>query len=536
MSQLNEKLILMQPELFLSHTVGCTDKLPSKECNWMLLGVTGAGKSCLGNFLLKKEAFIDKESKEIMGSETKTATTASALFEEKKICVIDTPGLGDTENLGKDDYEAKDIADDAVSIITELTMMRTKGISAILIVIPANVRDHSGTRNLLDFMDILGNYWDHAILVLTHGTLLGETAREQEKSFQSTVHSASCPPLWDKLLAIVDARCVIVEAKEYRSDTAYTDSVISKLLSLTDDIVQKHGPYHDDLHSIGKQAFENAKMQARDEFPNLQNQPAKEAFETAYERVKEVVHKLICIKMAGGKDVDKLEEMAKLKTAEHQKLQEEAETIRQQYEEEQKRRKQAEEERLQEEEMRIQADEAKRIAEEQKEEERKGRTVLEQTNEYIQNLFQNLDDAKQRIMNERSQKEAAVKEKEAAEKNLFLERNKRESLEQEKEAAKREAREEKRRRENAEREKICAKQEAWEERRLRHIAEAEKNEAQKEAEKKRKQRVAEIFTVVGEGESDEVELEFCKTTVRVPRRDFAQQLQDLVLRGNRSNN
>ena len=390
----------------------------------MLLGVTGAGKSCLGNFILKKEKAF-KESEQIMESETKTSSVASALFKDHKICVIDTPGLGDTENLGKHDYKAEDFAEDASSIITELTKIttrRTKGISAFLIVIPANVKEHSGTLNLLDFMDILGNYWDHAILVVTHGTELGKTTREQEKSFQSTVHSASCPPVWDRLYKKVDARCVIVEAKEYRRDTAYTDSIISKLLKFTDEISQQHGPYHDDLQSIGNQAFEYAMMQARENHSNLESRAAKEAIERiTCKRVKDVVFKLIRIKMAGGKDVDQLEEMAKLKAEENQKLREETEEIRQQYEEEQKRRKQAEEERRQEEEKRILVDEARCIAEEREEEERKLRIEAEEKTDRNEQLIDAIkrektdSEAKQETQQEREKQKREEEKSDAAE-------------------------------------------------------------------------------------------------------------------------
>ena len=408
--------------------------------------------------------------------------------------------------------------------------MMTKGISAFLIVVPAHIREHSGILNLLDFMDILGNYWDHAILVVTHGKSLGKSAKEQEERFQSTVSGASSPPIWGKLLEKVNDRCVVVEAKEYRSDTAYTDSVISKLLEFTNKIAQEHGPYHDDLQSIGNQAFENAKMQVCDKYPNLETRVAKEAIKrNACNCVNEVVFKLIRIKMAGGKDVDKLEEMAKLKAEENQKLQEEADEVRQQYEEEQKRRKQAEEKKRQEEEKRIRADERRSIAEVNEAKERKSRIEAQKKKEYTQKLLQTLeserDEAKQRSVNDRRQKEAAEKatsaakqkllqeeyKRKAAEQSLMEEKKKRESVEQEKDAAKREMQEEKRRREDAE--KTNVEQKVLHERRLRQVA-------------------------VAQREPDALEIEVRKSALTVARGEFtsSQHAQLQIFRMRSSNN
>ena len=420
-----------------------------------------------------------------MESETKTASMDVASFGEQEICVIDTPGLGDTDNLGKYDFKAKDIAEDAAAIINELTKITTmmaKGISAFLIVIPANVREHSGTLNLLDFMDILGNYWDHAILVVTHGKSLGKSPKDQERSFQRTVHGVSCPPIWDKLYSKVDTRCVIVEAKEYRSDTTYTDSVISKLLSYTDEIVQKHGPYHDDLHSIGNQALEYAKLRVLEKHSNLQSRAAKEAIERiACERVQEVVFKLIRIKMAGGKDVDQLEEMAKLKAEENERLREETEEIRQQYEEEQRRREQAEEERRKAEVEMIRADEARRIAEEREGEERQYRIEAQEKADRTQQLIDTIErektEAKEETQEERERRERAEEEKHCAEIKGLEEKLRREHAERGKITAENETTEEKRKREAAEQEKKAALQEKDEAKRKKDKAELEKERA-----------------------------------------------------------
>ena len=110
----------------------------------------------------------------------------------QEFCIIDTPGLGDTQHLGKHDSKAKDISEDAAHLATEITkmIMLTKGrITAFLIIIPSHVREHSGTLNLLDCLDIFGKYWQHSILVLTHGKELGRSEEDQYKKFQRLLHS-----------------------------------------------------------------------------------------------------------------------------------------------------------------------------------------------------------------------------------------------------------------------------------------------------------------------------------------------------------
>ena len=345
----------------------------SIKSTWMLLGVTGAGKSCLGNFLLGKEGQFP-ESKNILQSETKTASCGEGW--EQRICLIDTPGLGDTQHLGKHESKAIDIAEDASYLITELTKMMLstcEGISAFLIVIPANVREHSGTLNLLDLLEILGNYWGHSILVLTHGKTLGETEPQQYHAFQSVLYDYSCPPIWGKFLSKVNNRYVIVEGKDWRKDSDYRNRVVKKLLSFSEDITKQHGPYRDDLNSIGNKAFEKAKLELRHSFEDVESPEAKEAiFKSVCEHVNEVVLKLVRIKLADGEDVDKLKKMNALKARELEKLHKQTDFLIQKYEKEK-------EERRKEEEKRIQAERAQRIEErKRKSDERKKRREFKQ--------------------------------------------------------------------------------------------------------------------------------------------------------------
>jgi hypothetical protein len=155
------------------------DNVNDGDIVWLAQGVTGAGKSCLGNFIFEGDN-IFPESEIILESETQSASMKRTKISDRQLCYIDTPGLGDTQRLGAHQSKAMDIANDAAHLITELTkimLMMRAGISSFLIVIPLNVREHSGTLNLLDFMDILGNYWKHSIAVLTHGKCLGRTGQ-----------------------------------------------------------------------------------------------------------------------------------------------------------------------------------------------------------------------------------------------------------------------------------------------------------------------------------------------------------------------
>ena len=333
---------------------------------WMELGVTGAGKSCLGNLILQEDNRFP-ESEIMLKSKTRKASMGCTVFDTQRLCVIDTPGLGDTLRIGTHKSKAMDIANDASHLIIELTkmMMLTRtGISAFFIVVPLHHRDYAGLQQLLDFFDILGNFWNHSIVVLTHGKAIGGTEDEQYKTFTDLLQDPDGPPILIDLVKEVNDRFVIVEAKDWRSDTAYRNGVVTKLLYLSDGIIKQHGHYQDKLQSIGRKAYEKAKLQYRNEFEGIDSPGAKEAiFQNTFSYVREAVLKLVRIKLADGEDVDKLKEMNELK----EKM---LENIHKQCLEEQRKRKEAEERR--------------RLAEEQKlKEQREKEETQRRLKEYL---------------------------------------------------------------------------------------------------------------------------------------------------------
>ena len=357
--------------------------LSGRDYVWMMLGVTGAGKSCLGNFILQEDNIFPEASVPLM-SMTQKAAVKCTVFDSQRLCVVDTPGLSDTLRIGTHVSKAMDIANDASHIVIELTrmmMLTERGICTFLIVVSLHQRDFSGLRQVLDIFDILlpGN-WDYSILVLTHGKVIGGTEKEQYGTFKDLLQHPNCPPILSDLFEKVGNRSVIVEAKDWGSDTAYRTRVVNKLLSLSNDITRQHGRYQVNLHSIGREVYEMAKLEFRNEFEDIDSPEAKAAiFQSTFSQVRDTVLKLVRIKLADGEDVDKLKEMNELKEKMLEEIRKQRDQLYQEFLEEEKRRKEAEKEQKRiEEERRKEEQRRKQAEEEQRKMEERRRPVEEQ--------------------------------------------------------------------------------------------------------------------------------------------------------------
>ena len=362
-------------------------KIDKECCVWMELGVTGVGKSCLGNFILGQSGAFPESDLDAI-SETECASMKNTTFVDEKLCVIDTPGLGDTLRLGKHKSKAMDIAEDYSHLITELTkmmLMTKQGISAFLIVITLNRIEGSGLEDLLTFLNIFGDYWNHSIVVVTHGNRLGSTEEARYKKFENTLLNRKCPSALKLLSEKSNNRFVIVEAKELQNDADYRHRVVSKILALSDAITREHGRYQDNLQSIGNEALEKAKLQLRHKFMDMESPEAKAAiFQSTFQHVREVIYKLVKIKLADGEDVDKLKEMVTVKKKELSDIRRQKDLLHEEFLEEQKKR-QAEEEqrRLAEEERRREAERRERAEDERLREQREKEETQRRLEEYL---------------------------------------------------------------------------------------------------------------------------------------------------------
>ena len=343
---------------------------------WVEIGVTGVGKSTLGNFLLGKNAF--KVGGALVSVTEKAQVDCSAM-DGQRLCVVDSPGFGDTRRIDTKNTEAENLANDSAHLIVDLSktmLMARHGIHAFFVVVRADSRELFSTTKLLDLLDILGNYWNHSILVLTHGKEFDKTnEKKQYEKFEEMLSSPSCPDVWKTLIEKVSRRFVIVEPEDWKDDKEYRKRKVTEFKRHSNAIVATKGPYNDTLHSLVREYIETAKLELRHEFSDVDSPEAHvAALQVAFHNITAMLHKLIRIKLAGGVDTEQLQAMTKAKEEELAEVRRQRDLMYQQLlkEQEAKRRAQEREERAREAER-----EAEKKAREKEEELRVAREAAE---------------------------------------------------------------------------------------------------------------------------------------------------------------
>ena len=280
---------LTSGELHSLQNIGTDDLL------WVEIGVTGVGKSTLGNFLLGKGAF---EYKAALMSVTDRAEVNCSAVNEQRVCIVDTPGFGHTGSIGVNS-EAENWAIDMIVELSKTMLMARHGIHAFLVVVRADNRDLSGTKNLLDQLDILENYWNHSILVFTHGNEFDKASEEKQyEEFEAMLKSPRCPTIWLDILEKVSQRYVIVESVEWKDDEDYRVRKLMELRNHSSSIVAKSGLYSDTLQSLAQEYIESAKL----EFSDMDSQEAQvDALQAAFRNIMPVLLRLIHIRLSGTK-------------------------------------------------------------------------------------------------------------------------------------------------------------------------------------------------------------------------------------------
>ena len=369
---------LTKEELHSLQSVGENDLV------WVEIGVTGMGKSALGNFLLGKNAFQVRSG---LQSVTEKAQVDCSTVNEQRVCIVDTPGFGDTRHIATKNTEAENLAKDAAHLIVELSktmLMARHGIHAFFVVVRADSRELFSTIKLLDLLDILGNFWNHSILVFTHGKEFDETSEEKQyEEFEEMMRSPSCPEIWQTLIKKVSKRYVIVECKDWKDDKEYHGRKVMEFRRHSSFIVSAHGPYSDTLLSLIREYIETAKLELRHQFSDVDSPEAQvAALQVAFQNITAMLHKLIRIKLAGGVDTELLQKMVAAKEEQLFEVRKQRDQLHKQFLKEQEEKRKAQEEEEKERKAKREAEERERaMAEERRlalEAEEKARKELEE--------------------------------------------------------------------------------------------------------------------------------------------------------------
>ena len=298
---------LTEEELHALQTVG------NDNIVWQMVGVTGVGKSLLGNFLRGIDEFMVR-GPGVAGSVTDTVQVGCSVLNGQRLCIVDTPGCFDTRRGRMQNEEAENLANDAAHLAVDLSktiLMARHGIHAFLVVVRADVTELVSTTMLLDLLGIIGDYWNHTIVVFTHGKRFDETSEDKKHTaLEVTLNSpTNCPEDWKTLIEKAGNRYVIVESKEWRDDKEYHKRKVEEFIKNSSAIVSSHGPYNDALLSLVRVHIENAKLELRHDFSNVDSPEAQvAALQIAFPNIKSSLHKIISMKLAGGVDVEAKEE------------------------------------------------------------------------------------------------------------------------------------------------------------------------------------------------------------------------------------
>ena len=203
------------------------------EYTVMLVGKIGAGKSSLGNFLLKKECFLAAD--DLASVTDKNMAECGKLYDDLTIKVIDTPGFGDFRSHEK---IKEDLADALYESID--------GVDAFLFVINGSERigkELVGQFEMFERFMHHEHFFNYVIPVFTRVDQRLSNKKEndihsyekQERLINEDLKNQQLKPFKEKVLEKAKQNWMVISST-CRDDEFYYDVIIKKLIQTIEGI------------------------------------------------------------------------------------------------------------------------------------------------------------------------------------------------------------------------------------------------------------------------------------------------------------
>lgn len=189
----------------------------------MLFGKVGQGKSSLGNFILRERRF---ETNLGLASVTGEACIGTTTFESVNLRIIDTPGLGDSEDIQSDEKALNEIGNGLYLAVED----GTPGVDAMFFVLSVAERFGSDHEKIIRYFEQMGEFWPYVCVIFTNADRLGSSTNEQQDGLDKMISSPRCPSKLKWLIENVEDRVIIVNTQS--KDDIYYAETMEKVMKI----------------------------------------------------------------------------------------------------------------------------------------------------------------------------------------------------------------------------------------------------------------------------------------------------------------